>query len=38
MGYCGLDTHVPLQRPVAGSYKHGNEPSGAVKVGKFVNV
>jgi hypothetical protein len=31
LGRCGLDASGSEQGPVAGSYKHGHEPSGSIK-------
>jgi hypothetical protein len=36
MGGCGLDSSGPESEPVVGSCEHGNEPSGSIKVGVFV--
>jgi hypothetical protein len=32
----GLDSYGSGERPVAGSYEHGNEPSGSIKGGEFL--
>jgi hypothetical protein len=37
VGRCGLDSSGSEQGPVAGSCEHGNEPSGSVKVGEFLD-
>jgi hypothetical protein len=34
---CGLDSSDSGQGPVAGSCEHGNEPSGSIKGGKFLD-
>jgi hypothetical protein len=36
VGRYGLDSSGLGQGPVAGSYEHGNEPSGTIKAGNFV--
>jgi hypothetical protein len=33
---CGPDASVSGQRPVAGSYEHGNGPLGSIKGGEFI--
>jgi hypothetical protein len=33
----GLDAYDLEQGPVAGSYEHGNEPSGSIKGGEFLD-
>jgi hypothetical protein len=37
VGRCGLDSSGSGQGPVAGSCEHGNEPSGSIKVGEFLD-
>jgi hypothetical protein len=37
MGTCGMDASGSGQGPVAGSFEHGNEPSGFIKDGKFID-
>jgi hypothetical protein len=34
---CGLDSSGSEQGPTVGSCEHGNEPSGSVKGGEFLN-
>jgi hypothetical protein len=34
---CGLDSSASGQGPVIGSCKHGKEPSGSIKGGKFID-
>jgi hypothetical protein len=34
---CGLDASASGQGPVVGSYGHGNEPSGTIEGGEFLN-
>jgi hypothetical protein len=34
---CGLDSYGLGQRPVAGSWGHGNERSGSIKGGEFLD-
>jgi hypothetical protein len=34
---CGLDACDFGQRPVSGSCDHGNEPSGSIKGGEFLD-
>jgi len=36
VGRCGLDASGLGQRPVAGPCEHGNEPSGSIKGGEFL--
>jgi hypothetical protein len=36
-GGCGLDSFGLGQRQVAGSYEHGDEPSGFIKCGEFLD-
>jgi hypothetical protein len=36
VGNCGLDASSSGLGPAAGSYEHGNEPSGSIKVGEFL--
>jgi hypothetical protein len=36
MGKCGLDSSDSVQGPVAGSCEHGNDPSGSIKDGVFL--
>jgi hypothetical protein len=33
---CGLDAYGSGSEPVAGCYEHGNEISGSIKGGKFL--
>jgi len=37
MGGCGLDSSGSGQELVAGSCEHGNEPSGSMKGGEFLD-
>jgi hypothetical protein len=37
VGRCGLDASGSRQKPVAGSCEHGNESSGSVKGGEFLD-
>jgi hypothetical protein len=37
MGICGLDASGSGYGPVADSCEHGNEPSGSIKVGEFID-
>jgi len=37
VGECGLDASGSGWGPVAGSCEHGNEPSGSIEGGEFVN-
>jgi hypothetical protein len=37
VGRCGLDASGSGYGPVAGSCKHGNEPSGSIKGGEFLD-
>jgi hypothetical protein len=32
-----MDASGSRQRPVTGSCKHGNEPSGSIKYGEFID-
>jgi len=36
-GSCGMDSSGSAQLPVAGSYKHCNEPLGSIKGGEFLD-
>jgi hypothetical protein len=38
VGGCGLDTSGSGWGPVVGSCEHGNEPSGSVKCGEFLEL
>jgi hypothetical protein len=37
MGICGLDSSGSVLGPVAGPRDQGNEPSGSIKSGEFLN-
>jgi hypothetical protein len=37
VGRCGLNTSSSRQGPAAGCCEHGNEPSGSMKGGKFLD-
>jgi hypothetical protein len=37
MGKCGVDSSGSGWGPVAGSCEHGNEPSGSIKGGEFLD-
>jgi len=37
MDRCGLDASSYGQGPVAGACEHGNEPSGSIKFGEFLD-
>jgi hypothetical protein len=37
VGGCGLDSSGSGYGPVAGCCEHGNEPSGSIKVGAFID-
>jgi hypothetical protein len=37
VGWCGLDACSSGSGPVAGCCEHGNEPSGSIKGGEFVD-
>jgi hypothetical protein len=34
---CGLDSSGSVQNPVAGSYERGNDVSGSIKCGEFLD-
>jgi len=36
VGSCELDVSGSGQKPMAGSCEQGNEPSGTIKVGEFI--
>jgi len=38
VGKCGLDTFGSGQGPVAGTSEHGNDPSGSIKGGEFLDL
>jgi hypothetical protein len=37
VGTCGLDSFGSRKRLVAGCCEHGNEPSGSIKGGEFID-
>jgi hypothetical protein len=37
VGECGLDSSGAAYKPVTGSCEHGNEPSGFLKDGEFID-
>jgi hypothetical protein len=37
MGRCGLDASGSGQEPAVGSCEHGDEPSGSIKGGEFLD-
>jgi hypothetical protein len=37
VGMCGLDASDSGKGPVTGHCEHGNEPSGSIKVGEFLD-
>jgi hypothetical protein len=37
VGRCGLDASASGQGPVTGCCEHGNEPSGSIKGGEFLD-
>jgi hypothetical protein len=37
VGRCGLDTSYSEEGPLVGTPEHGNEPSGSIKGGEFLD-
>jgi hypothetical protein len=38
VGSCGLIVYISGQGPVAGSFEHGNKPSGSIMGGEFLDL